>query len=43
MEAEMNEVDVTPGKKANSEDANVDEDIPIQIIKKITKKHTKRQ
>ena len=33
-EAEMNEMDVKHGKKAYSEDANVDEAIPIQIIKK---------
>ena len=29
----MNEMDVKHGKKAFSEDANVDEEIPIQIKK----------
>ena len=38
MEAEMNEMDVTPGKKSDSEDANVDEVISIQISKERTKK-----
>ena len=33
MEAEMNEMDVKHGNKAYSEDANVDEEIPIQIRK----------
>ena len=33
MEAEMNEMDVKPGKKADSEDADVGEAIPIQIRK----------
>ena len=36
MEAEMNEMDVKHGNKAYSEDANVDEGIPIQIIKERT-------
>ena len=36
MEAEMKEMDVKQGKKAYSEDANVDEAIPIQIIKERT-------
>ena len=36
MEAEMNEIDVKHGKKAYSEDANVDEAIPIQIMKERT-------
>ena len=34
MEAEMKEPEVKQGKKAYSEDANVDEAIPIQIKKK---------
>ena len=33
MEAEMKEMNVKKGKKAYSEDANVDEAIPIQIRK----------
>ena len=33
MEAEMNQIDLTPGKKADSEDEIVDESIPIQIKK----------
>ena len=33
MEAEINEMDVKHGKKADSEDENVDEAIPIQIEK----------
>ena len=33
MESEMKEMDVKQGKKAYSEDANVDEEIPIQIRK----------
>ena len=33
LEAEMNEMYVKYGKKAYSEDANVDEAIPIQIGK----------
>ena len=33
MESETNEMDEKPGKKADSEDANVDEAIPIQIRK----------
>ena len=36
MESEMNEMDVKHGKKAYSEDANVDEAIPIQIRKERT-------
>ena len=36
MEAEMKEMDDKQGKKAYSEDANVDEAIPIQIRKEIT-------
>ena len=32
----MKEIDVKQGKKAYSEDDNVDEAIPIQIIKEIT-------
>ena len=32
----MNEMDVKHGKKAYSEDTNVDETIPIQIRKEIT-------
>ena len=34
MEAEMKEMDVKQGKKAYSEDANVDEATPIQIYKR---------
>ena len=33
MEAEMNEMDVTPGKKADSEDKSVHKAIPTQIRK----------
>ena len=40
-EAEMNEMDVTPGKKADSEDKSVDKAIPIQIRKERTKKSYK--
>ena len=36
MEVEMKEMDVKQGKKAYSEDANVDEAIPIQIRKERT-------
>ena len=36
MEAEMKEMDVKQGKKAYSEDDNVNEAIPIQIRKEIT-------
>ena len=36
MEAEIKEMDVKQGNKAYSEDANVDEAIPIQIIKERT-------
>ena len=36
MEAEMKEMDVKQGKKAYSEDANVDEAISIQIRKERT-------
>ena len=36
MEAEMNEMDKKHGKEAYSEDANVDEAIPIQIGKERT-------
>ena len=36
MEAEMNEMDVKHGKKSDSEYANVDEAIPIQIRKERT-------
>ena len=36
IEAEMNEMDVKHEKKAYSEDANVDEAIPIQIRKERT-------
>ena len=36
MEAEMNEMDVTPGKKDDSDDKNVDKEIPIQIRKERT-------
>ena len=35
-EAEMKEMDVKQGKKAYSEDANVEEEIPIQIRKERT-------
>ena len=38
MEAEMNKMDLTPGKKADSEDESVDEAIPIQIRKERTTK-----
>ena len=38
MEAEMNEMYVTPGKKADSEDKSVDKAIPIQIRKERTTK-----
>ena len=37
MEAEMKEMDVKQGKKAYSEDANVYEELPNQIIKERTK------
>ena len=43
MEAEMKEMDVKQGKKAYSEDANVDEAIPIQIRKEITKEAYKEK
>ena len=33
MEAETNKMYLTPGKKADSEDESVDEEIPIQIKK----------
>ena len=36
IEAEMNEMDVKHGKKAYSEDDNVDEATPIQIRKERT-------
>ena len=36
MEAETNEIDEKPGKKADSEDANVDGAIKIQIRKERT-------
>ena len=36
MEAEMNEMDVKHGNKAYSEDAKIDEAIPIQIRKERT-------
>ena len=36
MEAEMKEMDLKQGKKAYSEDANVDEAIPIQTGKERT-------
>ena len=38
MEAEMNKMYLTPGKKAESEDSSVDEAIPIQIKKERTTK-----
>ena len=38
MEAEMNKMDLTPGKKADLEDESVDEAIPIQIRKERTTK-----
>ena len=38
MEAETNKMDLTSGKKADSEDESVDEAIPIQIRKERTKK-----
>ena len=41
MEAEMNEIDVTPGNKADSEDKSVDKATPIQIRKERTKKSYK--
>ena len=34
----MNKMDLTPGKKADSEDESVDKTIPIQIIKERTTK-----
>ena len=46
MEAEMNEmneVDVTPGNKADSEDKSVDKAIPIQIRKERTTKEYKEK
>ena len=36
MEVQMTKMDVKQGKKAPSEDANIDESIPIQIRKKRT-------
>ena len=38
MEAETNQMDVTPGKKADSKDENVDKSIPIQVRKERTTK-----
>ena len=38
MEAEMNEMDVTPGKKADSEDKSFDKAITIPIRKERTTK-----
>ena len=38
MEAEMNKMDLTPGKRADSEYESVGEAIPIQIIKERTTK-----
>ena len=38
MEAEMNKMDLTPLKKAHSEDSSVYEEIPIQIRKERTTK-----
>ena len=36
MEAEMNKMDLKPGKKDDSEDESIDEAIPIQIRKERT-------
>ena len=41
MESEVNEMDVKHGKKSYSEDANVDEPVPIQIRKESTKESYK--